>query len=110
MPQAIMQGKSTPKLVRVNADDGNAALFRNLGNGHKLPFIWGTSVTMASGTAQVVVSSGVSYNAHKVSEAVVMITPTVIESTADLKVVSDDIRIEFMKIPPIDHTTLQGEE
>ncbi len=44
------------------------------------------------------------------SETIVMITPTVIESTTDLKVVSDDIRTEFMKIPPIDHTILQGED
>jgi len=44
------------------------------------------------------------------SETIVMITPTVIESTSNLKVVSDDIRTEFMKIPPIDHATLQGEE
>ena len=44
------------------------------------------------------------------SETIVMITPTVIESTANLKVVSDDIRTEFMKIPPIDHATLQGED
>ncbi len=44
------------------------------------------------------------------SETIVMITPTVIESTADLKAVSDDIQTEFMKVPPIKHTVLQGEE
>jgi len=44
------------------------------------------------------------------SETIVMITPTVIESTADLEVVSDDIRTEFMKIPPINHATLYEEE
>jgi general secretion pathway protein D len=44
------------------------------------------------------------------SETIVMITPTVIESTTDLKQVSDDIRVEFMKVPPIKHTVLQGEE
>jgi len=44
------------------------------------------------------------------SETIVMITPTVIENTADLKVVSDDIRTEFRKVPPIKHATLQGED
>lgn len=44
------------------------------------------------------------------SETIVMITPTVIESTADLKAVSDDIRTEFKKIPPINHAILQGED
>ena len=41
------------------------------------------------------------------SETIVMITPTVIENTADLKAVSDDIRTEFRKVPPIKHATLQ---
>jgi general secretion pathway protein D len=40
------------------------------------------------------------------SETIVMITPTVIENTNDLKTVSDDIRVEFMKVPPIKHATL----
>ncbi len=39
-----------------------------------------------------------------------MITPTVIENTNDLKTVSDDIRVEFMKIPPIKHATLHTED
>ena len=44
------------------------------------------------------------------SETIVMITPTVIENTADLRAVSDNIRVEFKKIPPIKHATLQGED
>ncbi len=44
------------------------------------------------------------------SETVVMITPTVIENTSDLKAVSDDIRTEFKKVPPIKHAILQGKE
>lgn len=44
------------------------------------------------------------------SETIVMITPTVIENTEDLKAVSDDIRKEFMKIPPINVSTLHGKE
>lgn len=44
------------------------------------------------------------------SETIVMITPTVIENTNDLKTVSDDIRLEFMKVPPIKHATLHAED
>jgi len=43
------------------------------------------------------------------SETIVMITPTVIENNADLKAVTDDIRTEFRKIPPINIATLQRE-
>jgi len=76
MPQAMTgKQKSTAKLVRVNAADGEAVLFRNLGNGRRLPFIWGTTVTLASGTSEVIVSSGVKYNDHKAADAVIMVTP-----------------------------------
>jgi hypothetical protein len=76
MPQAQTgKTKSAPKVVRVNAADGEAVLYRNLGNGRRLPFIWGTTVTLASGATSVVVSSGVSFNDHSVAEAVVMATP-----------------------------------
>ena len=44
------------------------------------------------------------------SETIVMITPTVIENNADLRAVSDDIRMEFRKVPPIDVATLQGKD
>lgn len=44
------------------------------------------------------------------SETIVMITPTVIENTNDLKLASDDIRTEFMKVPPIKTATLHGED
>ncbi len=43
------------------------------------------------------------------SETIVMITPTVIENTTDLETVSDDIRSEFMKVPPIRISTLNPE-
>jgi hypothetical protein len=77
MPQALSGKRSSvPKVVRVNADDNWAVLYRNLGNGRRLPFLWATSVTLASGTVSVVVSSGVSFSDHDVSSAKVVVTPT----------------------------------
>lgn len=76
MPQAQTgKTKSTPKVVRVNADDSNAVLYRNLGNGRRLPFMWGTTVTLASGTTEIVVSSGVSFNDHNVSAGIAIAMP-----------------------------------
>jgi hypothetical protein len=76
MPQAQTgKRKSVPKVVRVNADDGDAVLYRNLGNGRRLPFMWGTTVTLASGVTEVVISSGVEFSDHKVSEGIVEVTP-----------------------------------
>jgi hypothetical protein len=77
MPQAqVGKTKSIPKVVRVNAADEEAILYRNLGNGRRLPFIWGTSVTLASGTTSVTVSSGVEFSDLHVTEGLVDITPT----------------------------------
>ena len=83
MPQAQTgKTKSVPKVVRVNAADGEAVLYRNLGNGRRLPFIWGQSFTLASGTTEVVVSSGVSFNDHDVAGSIITATPTSVEGGA----------------------------
>jgi general secretion pathway protein D len=50
---------------------------------------------------------GSKIRANERTETLVMITPTVIESTADLKLISDDLRKEFKDIPPIRFHTLQ---
>ncbi|NNE04123.1 MAG: type II secretion system secretin GspD [Xanthomonadales bacterium] len=44
------------------------------------------------------------------SETLVMITPSVIQSNADLKQISEDIKREFNEIPPIKFHTLQKTE
>jgi len=75
MPQAIRQGSSIPKVVRMNADDKEAVVYRNLGNGHRVPMLWGKEITLASGTSEVVVSSGVTYNNFKVADGKVVATP-----------------------------------
>lgn len=68
MPQAILTGKSMPKVVRVNAGDGEAVLYKNLGNGQRIPFLWATTVTLASGATSVVVASGVEFGDIKVCD------------------------------------------
>ncbi len=77
MPQAQTgKKKSTPKVVRVNAADSEAILYRNLGNGRRVPFIWGDHVTLASGSTEVVLASGVEFHGKKVAEAGVGMVPT----------------------------------
>lgn len=76
MPQAqVGKTKSVPKVVRVNAADGESVLYRNLGNGRRLPFLWADTFTLASGSTEVVLSSGVSFNDHNVAGGTVQITP-----------------------------------
>ena len=76
MPQASNpRGRSMPKVVRVNAHDSKTILYRNLGNGRRIPFIWGDTFTLASGTTEILVSSGVSFNDHDVAEGLIQITP-----------------------------------
>jgi len=75
MPQAKLTGRSIPKVVRVNADDDKACLYKNLGNGRRIPFIWGDTVTLASGTTEVVVASGVSFNDFTPETGIIQVTP-----------------------------------
>jgi len=77
MPQALTgQRKSMPKLVRVNAADWEAVIYRNLGDGRRLPFIWADTVTVVSGATTVVVASGIVVNGLDVAEAKFIISPT----------------------------------
>lgn len=75
MPQAILTGKSRPKVVRVNAGDGESVLYKNLGNGQRIPLIWADTVTLASGATSSVVASGVELGDHAVAEGHVYFTP-----------------------------------
>jgi len=78
MPQALTGSrKSTPKLTRVNADDSRALLYRNLGNGRRLPLLLATTVSLVSGTQQVVVASDIAFHGFNICEAKVEITPIV---------------------------------
>jgi len=75
MPQAKLIGKSIPKVVRVNADDDKACLYKNLGNGRRVPFLWADTITLASGTTEILVASGISFSNFKISEGKFSITP-----------------------------------
>jgi len=76
MPQALHGKRSSmPKVVRVNADDNKAILYKNLGNGRRVPFLYGMTVTLASGTQEVTVSSGVKFNDVKVADGIITVTP-----------------------------------
>lgn len=65
MPQLIIgqQGllKSKPKLTRINGDDNLKVIWRNMGNNHAYPFVWGSTHTVSSGT---VVASGVKFHGY----------------------------------------------
>jgi len=78
MPQALGGiRKSIPKLTRVNADDSRALLYRNLGNGRRLPLLLATTVSLVSGTQQVIVASDIAFHGFNICEAKVEITPIV---------------------------------
>jgi len=63
MPQAQTGSlKSTPKITRINGDDNLKMIYRNLGNNHAYPFVWGQTVTH-SGTTTLV-ASGVEFHGY----------------------------------------------
>ena len=68
--------KSIPKLTKINGDDSAKAIYRNLGNNHAYPFMWASEVTIASGTTEVVIASGIKWHGFDLATyANVTVTP-----------------------------------
>ena len=69
--------KSTPKLTRINGDDNLKVIWKNMGNNHTYPLIWGQEFTVASGTVEtVLVASGTKYHGFDfLTYANVQVTP-----------------------------------
>ena len=53
---------STPKITKISADDNMKLMYKNMGNNHTVPFMWADSVTLVSGTTEIVVASGVKFH------------------------------------------------
>lgn len=53
--------RSTPKQLKIMASDNSSVVFKNMGNNHNVPFIWAAAATVTSGTAEVVLASGVKF-------------------------------------------------
>jgi len=68
--------KSIPKLTKINGDDHNKVIYRNLGNNHAYPFVWANTATVVSGTQEVLVASGIKWHGYELaSYASVVATP-----------------------------------
>ena len=69
--------RSTPKLVRINGNDNLKIIWKNMGNNHAYPLIWGVTATVASGTTTtVLVASGTKFHGFDLlTYANVSVTP-----------------------------------
>lgn len=69
--------RSTPKLTRINGDDNLKIIWKNMGNNHAFPLVWGVTVTVASGTTEtVLVASGTKFHGFDlITYANVSVTP-----------------------------------
>jgi len=68
--------KSTPKLTKINGDDHNKVIYRNMGNNHAYPFVWAGTSTVVSGATTAVVASGIKWHGYDLATyATVVATP-----------------------------------
>ena len=68
--------RSTPKLTRINGDDNLKVIWRNMGNNHAHPFVWGQEFTVASGVTAMTLVSGVKFHGMDLATyANVQVTP-----------------------------------
>lgn len=58
---------STPKVVKVRADDNLKLMYKNLGNNHNYPFMFGFMTTIVSGTSEVTIASGITLHGHNLA-------------------------------------------
>lgn len=69
--------RSTPKQLKMTASDKAAAVYKNMGNNHNVPFIWSASATVLNGTTTIVIADGLKfYDMDLASYAVVTATAT----------------------------------
>ncbi len=55
---AHVNKKPVPNMVGMRANAKEALIMKDMGNGHMRPYMWGTSVTVASGETQALIASG----------------------------------------------------
>ena len=68
--------RSSPKLTRINGDDNLKVIWRNMGNNHAHPLLWGNEFTVASGITSITLVSGVKFHGMELaSYANVQATP-----------------------------------
>ena len=73
--------KSIPKLTRINGDDVLKLVYRNMGNNHAYPFLWGSTHELVSGAATVV-ASGIKFHGMDLA-SYANVVATVSSGTAD---------------------------
>jgi len=67
--------RSTPKQLKMTASDKAAAIFKNMGNNHNVPFVWSAVATVADGTTEILIADGSKfYDMDLASYAVVTAT------------------------------------
>ena len=65
---------STPKICRINADDNMPIIYKNMGNNHTAPVMWGDTVTM-SGTEATVASGILIHGLDLATYGIITATP-----------------------------------
>jgi hypothetical protein len=90
--------KSTPRLTKINGDDHNAVIYRNVGNHHAYPFVWANTATISGTASEVLVASGIKWHGYDLaSYANVTVTP--LSDPGDVRIwVEKDTDVNTIKI------------
>jgi len=54
--------RSTPKLTRINGDDNLKVIWKNMGNNHTYPLLWGSEHAVLSGVTTITLASGIKFH------------------------------------------------
>ena len=53
---------STPKVCALKGDDNLKVIWKNMGNNHTYPLLWGSNHTVASGVTTITLASGIKFH------------------------------------------------
>lgn len=96
-----------PNMVGMRANAKEALIMKDMGNGHMRPYLWGMSVTVASGETQALVASG-TMGGVNVDECVYTLCP--VNNSTQCYVTKDftehTVKVTFKSAPAADAATL----
>lgn len=103
---ALKDKKLVPNMVGMRANAEKALIMKDMGNGHMRPYMWGMSVTVASGETQVLIASG-TMGGVNVDECVYTLCP--VNNTTQCYVskntVEHTVKATFTTAPAADDAT-----
>jgi hypothetical protein len=101
--------KSMPKLTRINGDDVMPMVFRNMGNNHAYPFIFGGTVTASGASQPTTVMSGIKFHGMAAAEYCLVTVGGTVGAVVEKDTAANTITITPAASGTVDYIVMVGD-